>query len=141
MLHYSLQDLRAGPCGETGLGYPAVINGQMLNRKVRPEPVSRAIVGELADTVANFLTNDVLDADEIVGGSFLTGDNLFSVEKLTASAFSDLVKHSWLQVYEHVMRDVFAGACLGERRVECITTPITSATWLLTIRPTAVHRV
>jgi len=72
---------------------------------------------------------------EIVGGVFLTGDQLLWVEQLTVSASADLIDHSWLQVHEHATRHVLASTSLGEESVERVITSTDGfVAWHLTIR-------
>ena len=43
----------------------------------KPDPVPRATNGELAGTVDNFLTDAVVDTDEIIGGIIFTRYDMF----------------------------------------------------------------
>jgi len=152
-LHNCRRDLRASPRGETELGFLAVIDGQALEQEARETRASAstarvesheslessAIVCQLTHTIENqvhnFLTNGVVATGEIVGGVFLTGDQLLWVEQLTVSASADLIDHSWLQVHEHATRHVLASTSLGEESVERVITSTDGfVAWHLTIR-------
>jgi len=150
-------NLRASPGGETELGLLAVIHGQTLEQEARETGTSAstasveshetlktsAVVCELTDAVKDqvndFLTNGVVATGEIVGGIFLTRDQLFWVEELTVRASADLIDHSWLQINKDATRDVLSCTSLGE---ECVERIVTSANglvaWHLTIGLNAV---
>jgi hypothetical protein len=85
-----------------------------------------ALIGHLSDTVEaeinNFLTNGVVTTSEVVGGIFLSGDELLWVEELSVGTGTDLVDDGWFQIEEDASWDVFASTSLGEEGVEGIIT-------------------
>jgi len=97
------------------------------------------LIRQLTDSVENqvddFLTNGVVTTGIVVGGIFLTGDELFWVEQLAVGTSSDLIDYGWFQVDEDSTWYVLAGSSLTEEGVEgIITTPDGLVTWHLTIR-------
>jgi hypothetical protein len=58
----------------------------------------------------------------VVGGIFLTGDQLLRVEQLTVGTSANLVNDGRLKVQEDGTRDVFAGTSFREKGVEGIVT-------------------
>jgi len=150
-------DLRASPGGETELGFLAVVNRETLEQEacktrasassacveghetLKASAVVRKLTDAIQNQVNNFLANGVVAAGEIVGGIFLTGDQLLWVEELTVGASTDLINHSRLQVHEHAARHVLAGTSLREESVERIITATNGlVAWHLTIRLDAV---
>jgi len=85
-----------------------------------------ALIGELSDTVEdqvdNFFTDGVVTTGVVIGGIFLSRDQLFWVEQLTVGSGSDFVNDGWFQVNEDTSWDVFAGTGFGEKGVERIVT-------------------
>lgn len=83
-----------------------------------------ALISELSDSVEaeidDFFTDGVVTSGEVVGGIFLSGDELLGVEELSVGASSDFVDDSWLQVEEDTSGNVLASASLGEEGVEGI---------------------
>jgi len=72
---------------------------------------------------------------EVVGGIFLSGDELFRMEELSVSTSSDLIDDSWLKIQEDGSWDVLSGTSLGEEGVEgIVTTSDGLVRWHLTIR-------
>jgi len=97
------------------------------------------LISQLPDSVKNqvddFLTNGVVTTGVVVGGIFLTGDELFWVEQLTVGTSSDLIDYGWFQVNEDGSWYVLASSSLTEEGVEgIITTSNGLVTWHLTIR-------
>jgi hypothetical protein len=133
-------DLRRGVDGETELGLLAVIDGKSLEEEraetgagtttdgVEDEEAleTSALIGELADSVEaeidDFLTNGVVTTGEVVGGIFLTGDQLLGVEELTVGTGADLIDNGGLEIEEDSAGDVLAGTSLREEGVEGIIT-------------------
>jgi hypothetical protein len=85
-----------------------------------------AVVGQLTDAVQaqvdDFLTDRVVTTGEVVGGIFLTGDQLFRVEQLTVGSSSDFIDDGRFQIDEDGTRDVLTGTSLREKGVESIIT-------------------
>jgi hypothetical protein len=55
---------------------------------------------------------------EVVGGIFLTGDQLLGVEQLSVSTGSDLVNNGGLEINHDTSGNVLSGSGLGEESVE-----------------------
>ena len=131
-------DLGGGVDGEAELGLLAVVDGESLEEEraetgagtttngVEDEEAleTSALIGELSDSVEaevnDFLTNGVVTTGEVVGGIFLTGDELLGVEELSVGTSADLINDGGLQVEEDASWDVFAGTSLREEGVESI---------------------
>jgi len=130
--------LGGGVHGEGELGLLAVVDREALEEQrtetgtgtttdgVEDEEAleTGAVVGQLADTVEgevdNFLTNGVVTTGVVIGGIFLTRDQLFGVEQLTVGTSSDFVHGGGLEIEEHRARHVLASTSLGEEGVEGI---------------------
>jgi len=126
--------------GETKLGFLTVIDGKSFEKKgsesgtgsstdgVEDEESLEtcALIGELSDSVKaeinDFLTNGVMSSGEVVGGIFLSGDELLWVEQLSVGSGSDLIDDGWLEIEEDGSWDVLASTSLGEEGVEGIIT-------------------
>jgi hypothetical protein len=84
------------------------------------------VISKLSDSVKdqvnNLLTDGVVTTGIVIGGIFLTRDQLLRVVKLSVGTSSDLVKWSRLKIKEDSTRDVFAGTSLGEKGVEGVIT-------------------
>jgi len=122
--------------GERQFGFFAVVNGQSLQKKstktrsgtstsgvVDKETLkTSAVVGELSDSVQdevdNFLTNGVVTTGVVIGGVFLSGDELFWMVQLSVGSSSDLIDDSWFQIDVDTSWDVLAGTSLREEGVE-----------------------
>ena len=131
-------DLRGWVDGEAELGLLAVVNGKSLEEErsktgssattdgVEDEEAleTSALIGELSDSVEaevnNLLTDGVVTTGEVVGGIFLSGDELLWVEELSVGAGSDLIDDGWLEIEEDSAGDVLASTSLGEEGVESI---------------------
>lgn len=85
-----------------------------------------ALISELSDSVEaeidDFFTNGVVTSGEVVGGIFLSGDELLGMEELSVGTGSDFINDSWFQVEEDTSGDVFTSTSLGEEGVEGIIT-------------------
>ena len=108
--------------GETQFGFTAVIYGQTFQKErsktgtgtttngieAHETLKTGAVIGQftktIQDEVDNFFADGVVTTGVIIGGIFFTGDELFWVEELTASAFADLVNHNYHLLYEHATR-------------------------------------
>ena len=133
-------DLGGGVDGETELGLLAVINGKSLEEEgsetgtgtttdgVEDEESleSSALIGELSDSVEaevnNLLTDGVMTTGEVVGGIFLTGDELLGMEQLSVGTGTDLIDDGRLEIEEDSAGDVLASTSLGEEGVESVVT-------------------
>jgi hypothetical protein len=133
-------DLRGGVDGEAQLGFLAVVDGKTFQEEgtetgtgtttdsVEDQETleTSAVIGEFTDAVEgevdNFLTDGVVTTGVVVGGIFLTSDQLFGVEKLTVGTSTDFIDDSGLEVEEDGTRDVFASTSFGEEGVEGIVT-------------------
>jgi len=82
------------------------------------------VIGELPDTIEaeidDFLTDGVVTTGEVVGGIFLSGDQLFRVEELTVGSGTDLIDDGGLQIDEDGTGDVLSGTSFREKGVEGI---------------------
>ena len=126
--------------GETKLGLLTIIDGKSLEEErsktgsgtttdgVENEETleTSALISELSDSVEaeinDFLTNGVVTSGEVVGGIFLSGDELLWVEQLSVGSGSNLIDNGWLEIEEDGSWDVLAGTSLGEEGVEGIIT-------------------
>jgi len=132
--------LRGRVHSETQFGFFTVVDGKALQKKrtqtgtctttdgVEDEETLKtsAVVSQLSDAVKgkvnNFFTNGVVTTGVVVGGIFLTGDQLLRVEQLTVGTSANLVNDGRLKVQEDGTRDVFAGTSFGEKGVEGVVT-------------------
>jgi len=133
-------DLRGWVDGETELGLLSVIDGKSLEEEGtktgtgtttdgvedKESLETSALIGELSDSVEaeidDFLTNGVVTSGEVVGGIFLSGDELLWMEELSVGSGSDLINNGWLKIEEDGSWDVLTGTSLGEEGVESIIT-------------------
>jgi hypothetical protein len=133
-------DLGRGVDGEAELGLLAVVDGESLEEEgaetgagtatnsVEDEEAleTSALIGELTDAVEaeidDFLTDGVVTTGEVVGGIFLTRDELLGVEKLSVGASSDFIDDGWLEIEEDSAGNVLASTSLGEEGVESVVT-------------------
>jgi len=126
--------------GETELGFLTVVDGKSLEEE-RSETGSgtttdsledeetletSALIGKLSDSVEaeidDFLTNGVVTSGEVVGGIFLSGDELLWMEELSVGSSSDLIDNGWLEIEEDSSWDVLTSTSLGEEGVESVIT-------------------
>ena len=70
--HNSLRNQRGRTCGRSELGCLAVTDRQTLSWETKPDPLPRTTNGELAGTVDNFLTDGLVNTDEMIGGIIFT---------------------------------------------------------------------
>ena len=133
-------DLGRGVDGEAELGLLAVIDGESLEEErsetgsgtatdgVEDEETleTSALIGELSDSIKaeidDFLTNGVMTSGEVVGGIFLTGDELLWMEELSVGSGTDLIDDGWLEIEEDSSWDMLSSTSLGEEGVEGIIT-------------------
>ena len=139
--------------GETELGLLAVVDRESFQEEGSESGTSTttdgvedeealetsAVVSKLSDSVEaqvdDFSTNGVVTSGEVVGGIFLSGDQLLRVEELSVGTSSDLIDDGWLQVEEDGSWHVLAGTGLAEEGVEgIITTTDGLVRWHLSIR-------
>jgi len=124
--------------GETELGFLTIIDGKSLEEErsetgsgtstdgVEDEETleTSALIGELSDSVEaeinDLLTNGVVTTSEVVGGIFLTGDQLLGMEELSVGTGADFVNDGGLEIEEHGAGDVLTSTSLGEEGVESI---------------------
>ena len=138
--------------GETKLGFLTIVHGKSLEEKGTETGSSSstdgvedketletcALIGELSDSIEaeinDFLTNGVMSSGEVVGGIFLSGDELLWMEELSVGTGSNLIDNGWLEIEEDGSWDVFTSTSLGEEGVEgIITTTDGFIGWHLTI--------
>ena len=85
-----------------------------------------ALISKLSNSVKakinNFLSNGVVTSGEVVGGIFLSGDQLLGVEELSVGSGSDFVDDSGLEIEEDGSGDVLSSSGFGEEGVEGIIT-------------------
>ena len=83
---------------------------------------SCALVGQLAESIQHdvneLFPDSVMSTGIVVGGIFLTSDELFGMEQLAVRSCADLVNYSWFQVHENCSGDVFASSGFAEESVE-----------------------
>ena len=126
--------------GEAELGFLTVVDGESLEKKGSKSRSSSttdgleneetletsALISKLSDSVEaeidDFLTNGVVTSGEVVGGIFLTRDELLWMEELSVGSGSDLIDDGWLEIEEDSSWDVLASTSLGEEGVEGIIT-------------------
>jgi hypothetical protein len=138
--------------GETELGLLTVINGESFEEEgtetgtgtttdgVEDEETleTSALISKLSDSVEaeidDFLTNGVVTSGEVVGGIFLTGDELFWMEQLSVGTSSNFIDNGWFEIEEDSSWDVLTGTGFGEEGVESIITTTDGLIgWHLTI--------
>jgi len=98
-----------------------------------------ALVSQLSDSIEaeidDFFTNGVMSSCEVVGGIFLSGDELFWVEQLSVGTSSDLINDSWFKIEEDASGYVLSSASFREEGVEGIITSTDGLIrWHLTVR-------
>jgi len=85
-----------------------------------------ALVRKLADAVKHqiddFLADSVVATSVVVGGIFLSGDELLGVEQGAVRTSADFINDSWLQVDKDSTGNVFARASFREESVERVIT-------------------
>jgi hypothetical protein len=126
--------------GETELGFLTVIDGESLEEKgsetgtgsssnsVEDKETleTSALIGKLSDSVEaeinDFLTNGVMSSGEVVGGVFLSGDELLWMEELSVGSGSDFIDNGWFEIEEDGSWNVLSSTSLGEEGVESIIT-------------------
>jgi len=138
--------------GESELGFLTVIDGKSLEEEgsetgtgsstdgVEDEETLKtsALIGKLSDSVEaeinDFLTNGVMSSGEVVGGVFLSGDELLWMEELSVGSGSDFIDNGWLEIKEDGSWNVLSSTSLGEEGVEgIITTTDGFVGWHLTV--------
>merc|ERR1711896_16626 len=108
-LNNSSGDLWGWVDGETELGFLTIINGKSLEEEgsksrsgtttdgVENEETLKtcALIGKFSDSVEaeidDFFTNGVVTSGEVVGGIFLTRDELLWMEELSVSSSSNFI--------------------------------------------------
>jgi len=133
-------NLRGRIDGESELGLLTVIDGESLEEEgaetgsgtttdgVEDEETleTSALIGELSDSVEaeidDLLTNGVVTSGEVVGGIFLSGDELLGMEELSVGSGSNLIDNGGLEIEEDTSGDVLASTSLGEEGVESVIT-------------------
>jgi hypothetical protein len=85
-----------------------------------------AVVSQFSDSVEaeidDLLADGVVTSGEVIGGIFLSGDELFGVEELSVGSGSDLIDDGGLEIEEDGAGHVLAGTGLAEEGVEGIIT-------------------
>jgi len=138
--------------GETELGFLTVIDGESLEEEgsetgtgsstdgVEDKETLKtsALIGKLSDSVEteinDFLTNGVMSSGEVVGGVFLSGDELLWMEELSVSSGSNFIDNGWFKIKEDGSWNVLTSTSLGEEGVEgIVTTTDRFVGWHLTI--------
>mmetsp|Transcript_60546 Transcript_60546/g.69081 ORF Transcript_60546/g.69081 Transcript_60546/m.69081 type:complete len:448 (-) Transcript_60546:113-1456(-) len=136
----SVGDLGRGVDGETQLGFLTVINRQSF-QKERSQTGSGSttdgvenqetlqtgtVISQLSDSVQakidDFFTNGVVTSGEVVGGIFLSGDQLFGMEQLSVGSGSNFIDDSRFQIEEDGSGNVLSGTSFREKGVESIIT-------------------
>ena len=138
--------------GETELGFLTVVDGKSLEEErsetgsgtstdgVEDEETleTSALIGKLSDSIEaeidDFLTNGIMSSGEVVGGVFLSGDELLWMEELSVGTGSNLIDNGWLEIEEDGSWDVLTSSGFGEESVEGIVTTTNGFVgWHLTI--------
>jgi len=131
-------DLGGGVHGESDLGFFTVVNGESFEKK-RSQSRSgsssdgvedhesletSAVISEFSDSVEakvnNFFSDGVVSSGEVVGGVFLSGDQLFGVEQLSVGSGSHFINDGGFQIEEHSSGHVLSGSSFTEESVEGI---------------------
>merc|ERR1712151_614129 len=120
-------DLRGWVDGETELGFFAVIDGKSFQQKGTETGTATTsdgledqesletgtVVSELSDSVEaeidDFSSDGVVSSGEVVGGIFLSRDQLLGVEQLSVGTGSDFVNNGGFQIEEDTSWDVLSG--------------------------------
>ena len=63
-----------------------------------------------------------MTSGEVVGGIFLSGDELLWMEELSVGSGSNLIDNGWLEIEENASWDMLSSTSLGEEGVEGIIT-------------------
>jgi hypothetical protein len=124
--------------GVAKLGLLAVVDGEALEEEraetgagtttdgVEDEETleTGAVVSKLADAIEaeinDFLADGVVTTSVVVGGVFLTRDELLRVEELAVSTSADLVDDGGLEIEHNTAGDMLAGAGFRKERVKCV---------------------
>ena len=84
------------------------------------------MISKLSDSVEaeinDFFTNGVMSSGEVVGGIFLSRDELFWMEKLSVGSSSNFINDSGFEIEEDSSWDVLSSSGFGEEGVEGIIT-------------------
>jgi len=146
-------DLRSRVDSKLEFTLLSVINTQSLKEK-RCEPRSGSstegvedeeslktgtLVSQFPDPIQtkidDLLSDGVVTSSVVIGGIFLSSDELFRMEELSVGSSPYFINNSWLQVQEHSSRNVFSSSSLAEEGVEgVITTSDSLVRGHLTIR-------
>ena len=82
------------------------------------------MISQFSDSVENkvddFLSDGVVTSGIVVGGIFLTGDQLFWMEQLSVGSGSDFIDYGWFQIDENGSWNVFTRTSLREKGVETV---------------------
>jgi hypothetical protein len=91
-----------------------------------------ALISKLSDSVEaeinDFLTNGVVTSGEVVGGIFLSWDELLWVEKLSVGSSSNFINDSCFKIKEDSSWDVLSSSGFWEESVEGI---ISTSNWFV----------
>jgi hypothetical protein len=133
-------NLRGGGHGERQLGLTAVIDRKTLQKKgsetrsgsssggmeyqktLKTGTVISQLSDSVQDKVDNFFTNGVVTTGVVIGGIFLTRDDLLRVIQLTVGSGTDFVTHSGLQIKVDGTGNVLSGTGLRKKSVERVIT-------------------
>ena len=84
------------------------------------------MISKLSDSVEaeinDFFTNGVMSSGEVVGGIFLSRDELLWMEKLSVGSSSNFINDSGFEIEEDSSWDVLSSSGFGEEGVEGIIT-------------------
>jgi len=133
-------NLRSRVDGEFELGLLSVVNRETFEQESTETGTSSstkgvedketlktsAVISEFTDSVKDkiddFLSDGVVTTSVVVGGIFLSGDQLFRVEELTVGTSADFVNDSWLKIDKDGTWDVLSGTSFREKGVEGVIT-------------------
>jgi len=129
-------DLRSRVDGKLQLGLLSIVDRESLQEEgtesgtgtttkgVEDEEAleTSAVISQLSDSVQDkvddFLSDGVVTTSIVVGGIFLSGDQLFGVEELSVGSGTDFVNDGRFQVHKDGTRDVLSGTSFREEGVE-----------------------
>jgi hypothetical protein len=135
-LNNGSRDLRTGGDSKGELGLAAIVDRKTLQKKRSETRTStssscvedkeslktRTVVSKLADAVQdevdNLFSDGVVSTGVVIGGIFLSTDDLFRVVELGVGSTANFVTNGGLEIDVNSTRDVLSGLSLTEESVE-----------------------